>query len=151
MLYRPTVATRDSPASAHRPRTSTRDLRSLEANLRPWLARRLRSRSFPVLTFHGGPAQAGFSSETLLFDADWAQAGRPRHEEFVLRLPPPPDAFPLFPRYELERQARVMRLLAKKSTAPVPEVRWVETDPSVLGDPFFVMERVNGDPAPDLP
>ena len=34
---------------------------------------------------------------------------------------------------------------------PVPAVRWVEPDAAVLGEPFFVMERVDGDVPPDIP
>jgi len=33
---------------------------------------------------------------------------------------------------------------------PVPTVRWDEPDPSVLGAPFFVMDRVEGEVPPDL-
>ena len=33
----------------------------------------------------------------------------------------------------------------------MPRVRWFEPDPSALGGPFLVMERVHGEPLPDAP
>jgi aminoglycoside phosphotransferase (APT) family kinase protein len=95
------------------------------------------------LTVHGPPSGAGNSSETILFDVGT--------EPFVLRLPPAADAFPLFPVYDLARQARVLELVASRSAVPVPKVRACVLDPAVLGDPFLVMERVDGHPAPDNP
>jgi aminoglycoside phosphotransferase (APT) family kinase protein len=134
-----------------RPRTSTRDIQALEAPLREWLAARLRAEGPIGLTVLGTPSAAGLSSETVLFDVDWRSDGTDRHGEFVLRLPPPYDAFPLFPRYDLARQVEVMELVADLSEVPVPRVCWVERDPGVLGSEFYVMERVSGDVAPDSP
>ena len=42
------------------------------------------------------------------------------------------------------REARVLQGLAAASRVPVPDVRWCETDPAVLGAPFFVMTEVPG-------
>ena len=44
-----------------------------------------------------------------------------------------------------------MQAAAAMTGIPVPSVRWVEPDPSVLGETFFVMERVDGDVPPDIP
>jgi aminoglycoside phosphotransferase (APT) family kinase protein len=136
---------------AGRPRTSTRDLASLEAALARWLGDRLTADGDVRITLRGGPSGAGLSSETLLFDAVWMRAGVKESGPFVLRLPPPPDAFPLFPEYDLERQARAMRIVGARGEVPVPTVRWYEPDPSLLGSPFFVMDRIAGVAAPDLP
>ncbi len=46
-------------------------------------------------------------------------------------------------------EAEVMRALAEAGF-PVAPVRWVERDPSVLGWPFFVMERIEGEHDADL-
>jgi len=108
--------------------------------LREWAAGHLADGE---LRAFGKPTSAGNSSETLLFDV-----GR---ERFVLRLPPAPDAVPLFPRYDLGRQVAVMDRVAARTTVPVPVVRWFEEDSSVLGSPFVVMERIDGVPAPDSP
>ena len=49
---------------------------------------------------------------------------------------------------EGEPEARVMRALSEAGF-PAPPVRWIEPDASVLGQPFFVMDRVPGSPAVD--
>jgi len=134
-----------------RPRTSTRDVHALEGPLQEWLGARLHSEELPRLTVLGNPQGAGLSSETVLFDLDWRSDGVNRHGEFVLRLPPPPDAFPLFPRYDLARQVEVMELVANLSDVPVPKVCWLEKDPHALGTEFYVMDRVSGEVAPDSP
>jgi len=81
---------------------------------------------------------AGASSETQLFEATWstgALAG-------VLRAAP--DGPGVFPEYDLGRQFRVLRAVHRYSDAPVPEPLWLESDPSILGVPFFVMRQVSG-------
>jgi aminoglycoside phosphotransferase (APT) family kinase protein len=93
------------------------------------------------------------SSETLMFDATWDDPDVPGGRSggsFVVRLEPAADAVPVFPTYDLESQHRVMRLVAEHSAAPVPRVRWLETDRSVLGGAFFVMDRVEGRVPPDV-
>lgn len=57
---------------------------------------------------------------------------------------------PVFPSYELGRQYRVMRLVEEATDVPVPSARWYEADPSALGSPFFVMDRVSGRVPPDV-
>jgi aminoglycoside phosphotransferase (APT) family kinase protein len=96
----------------------------------------------------GGPdASAGFSSDTVLFDLVTSDS----RSGYVLRLPPPPDAFPLFPWYDLPRQVAAMRLVRERTDVPVPQVPWLQPDGAVLGTPFYVMERVDGSVAPDMP
>jgi aminoglycoside phosphotransferase (APT) family kinase protein len=90
------------------------------------------------------------SSETLLFDVRWRDGGAPRSHSFVARLAPDPRDVPVFPRYDLEAQFRLMRLVGERSRVPVPRVPWLELDPAHLGSPFFVMERVAGRVPPDL-
>src|SRR3954463_7582584 len=119
-----------------RPRTSTRDIARLIPIMAAWLADQEGS-STVVISDVKAPIGAGFSSETVLFDAAWNDAA-PR--SYVLRLPPPDDAFPLFPRYELARQVRALRLVAAHTSVPVPQVCWFEESGTVLGAPFFVME-----------
>ncbi|RBM21831.1 hypothetical protein DI005_08600 [Prauserella sp. PE36] len=47
-------------------------------------------------------------------------------------------------------EAKVMRALAEAGY-PAPRVRWIVTDPEVLGQPFFVMDRVPGSPVIEDP
>lgn len=59
----------------------------------------------------------------------------------VLRIKP---AGPVLPgAHAVEREFRVMKALGNTGV-PVPNVLWLEDDPSVLGRPFYVMDWVDG-------
>jgi aminoglycoside phosphotransferase (APT) family kinase protein len=133
-----------------RPQTSTRDPATMRAQLETWLALQLPAGASPRISSFEIPASNGLSSETVLFDADWGTETEPNHRRLVARLAPPPSAVPVFPVYDLDRQALVMRLVATHTSVPIPRVLWSEPDPRPLGTPFFVMERVDGLVPPDL-
>lgn len=44
-----------------------------------------------------------------------------------------------------------MRILREKTDIPVPPIRWYEADSSLLGAPFFVMDRIAGQVPTDMP
>ena len=134
-----------------RPRTSTREMVELVGEIAPWLAGKVGADGIVEIEDPHGPDGAGFSSETVLLDARWTSRGEPHSAAFVVRLPPPADAFPLFPRYEAERQVSAMRYVRDNSAVPVPAVPWFETDESILDVPFYVMERVDGLVVGDVP
>ena len=102
--------------AAPRPRTSTRDRDELHRRLVTWLATQVHDPEVSELVV---PESNGMSSETLLFDCHLARPdGRPASDARVTqacaaRLVPDPDAVPVFPVYDLERQFRVMRLVAR--------------------------------------
>ena len=95
------------------------------------------------------PSASGFSSETLLFDAEWAQAGVRRRQALVVRVAP--TAYQLFPEPRFEDHCRVMGILGRQSGLPIPPVRWYEADPGLLGAPFLVMDHVPGQVPADNP
>lgn len=132
-------------------RTSYRDPEALRSRLTAWFARTLGAGSDPQLSALGTPGKAGMSSETLLFDMVWRENGVERSGRFVGRLPPPEDAFPIFPRYDFDLQVGVMRLVGSRSQVPVPKVPWQERGADALGVPFFIMERIDGEMVPDSP
>ena len=132
-------------------RTSTRDPAELHSLLSAWFERTLSAQSRPRLSALSSPGKAGMSSETLLFDMQWNEQGQERSGSFVARLPPPADAFPLFPRYDFDLQVNVMRLVSSHTNVPVPGVPWQERSSEALGVPFFVMERIDGAMVPDSP
>lgn len=101
----------------------------------PALARWL---GVPAVEVTGAPSGGGWSNETVFVTA----AGR----ELVVRLTPRGRS--MFPVYDLSHQVRMLRLAADGGL-PVPAVVGEETDPAVLGRPFFVMERVPGRVPPD--
>ena len=89
----------------------------------------------------------GMSSETVLFEMTPADTT----ERYAARLAPLPDVYPVFPEYDIELQAKCMRLVRARTDVPAPDVRWVELDPQWLGTPFLVMRRIDGDAPPDIP
>ena len=94
-----------------------------------------------VVTVEGTPTGGGWSNETIFVRAD--------EQEMVVRLTPA-DAS-MFPTYDLAKQVRCLELAAA-AKLPVPVVVGFEPDPSVLGRPFFVMQRLAGRvPADDDP
>jgi aminoglycoside phosphotransferase (APT) family kinase protein len=89
----------------------------------------------------------GMSSETVLFEMTRGDTT----ERYAARLAPMPDVYPVFPEYDIELQAKCMRLVRARTSVPVPDVRWVELDPKWLGTPFLVMKRIDGAAPPDIP
>ena len=95
------------------------------------------------------PSLSGFSSETLLFDAEWADDGVRHRESLVARVAP--TAYRLFPDPRFEECCRVMRILDRDTDVPVPAIRWYESGAGALGAPFVVMEQVAGQVPSDQP
>ena len=118
-----------------------RDAKSMEAQLRAWLSRHVEA---PQVRIDERSLATGMSSETVLFDYEWVQGGQRKRSGCVLRMPPLPGTRTLFPVYDLDRQQRIMRLIAERSSVPVPRIHWYEDDSQWLGAPFFVMERREG-------
>lgn len=85
----------------------------------------------------------GASRETWGFDAEWQANGRHERRALILRRDPPGSHLKGERRQEFELLA-----LAAQSGVPVPQVYWCEEDPSLLGAPFFLMERVAGETLP---
>ncbi|MFF8372511.1 phosphotransferase family protein [Streptomyces lydicus] len=135
-------------SAAPRPRTTTRDPEDLTRRLTAWLGTRLPgARALAT----GVPASNGMSSETLLFDIDHPRPPAPGVPvSCALRLAADPAAYTVFPRYDMARQFRTMRLVAEHTDLPVPRTLWLEEDPAHLGAPFFVMDRVAGRVPPDV-
>jgi aminoglycoside phosphotransferase (APT) family kinase protein len=130
------------------PIPQARDVDVTRTQLTAWLRRKLPGASDVTVGDIGLPSGSGFSNETLLIDASWRTGGAPVDARLVARVKP--QAYAIFPEYDLHRQYRVMQLLGP-TVVPVPRVRWYEDDPSVLGQPFYVMDRVDGVIPPDHP
>ncbi|MEX0875442.1 MAG: phosphotransferase family protein [Actinomycetota bacterium] len=127
---------------------SSRDPEDLKRRLESWLGSRLDT-SAGISDLQATSAN-GMSSETILFSASWEDRGAKRSETLVARIAPDPHDVPVFPSYDMERQARAIRLVGELTSVPVPKVWWSEADPSVLDVPFFVMERIEGEVPPDV-
>ncbi|TDD14932.1 phosphotransferase family protein [Actinomadura sp. KC06] len=115
--------------------------------LTAWFGRHLPGVRIPHLET---PQNSGFSSETLMFDAEWTDGdGAQRREPFVARVAP--AGYQIFPEPRFEEQYRLMRILDERTGIPVPPIRWYEPSGDVLGAPFFVMGRVEGRVPTDMP
>lgn len=122
---------------------SPRDPERLRADLARWLTERVGA---PVTVgATGGPPATGFSNETILADASWGG------EEHRLVVRVQPTSHTVFPYDLFEVQHRVMSALGGQPGLPVPTLRWYEDDPGLLGAPFMVMDRVDGEAPCDSP
>ena len=114
------------------------DPSSVHERLRSWLAAQLPDAENVEVSNLDAPSATGHSSETVLFDASWTEAGSPHHESLVLRTAP--SGHTVFPTYDLAEQFDVMtRVAAAAPTVPLPPLRYHESDPDVLGGEFIVM------------
>jgi len=130
---------------------STRDADATGRQLAKWLRGVLPEGAEPEVVKVTVPESNGMSSETLLFDATWLDDdGERKTYELVARVAPDVSDVPVFPTYDLELQFRVMQVVAEHTEVPVPRVRWLELDPTPVGAPFFVMDRVAGRVPPDV-
>src|SRR5437016_5394530 len=84
----------------------------------------------------------GWSHEIYVFYANWDENGQRERQGFCLRKDPGVGL--LRELSSLEEQFRVIKAL-EKTAAPTPKAYWYEEDPSLLGGPFFIMERVEGE------
>jgi aminoglycoside phosphotransferase (APT) family kinase protein len=126
-----------------------RDLAATKDALEQFLARRLDVATVAVEEL--SIPKAGFSNETVLGTATWVGSGVgngvKHRREFVARIQP--TAHQLFTTPDALRQAAVMQAL--KGHVAVPTVWLTETDPAVLGAPFFLMDRIHGRVPSDVP
>lgn len=127
------------------PIPAQRDVEQSKKALATWFAGVLGAQGDVALSDFRGPGATGFSNETQIVDVTWAG----RSETFVIRVAP--TGYSLFPDADFDVQHQVLRVLSERSPVPVPRVRWVEQDSSVLGAPFFVMDEVRGQVPPDNP
>lgn len=145
MADRPTVET-----DVSRMQRSSRDTTAVPAAMAQWLSTLLPGGVRPEVTVEAGVDANGMSSETLLLTGRWTADGEPVEQRWVARVAPSDTDVPVFPSYRLDHQFEVMRRVAELTDVPVPQVRWLESTGTVLGRPFFVMDRVDGQVPPDV-
>ncbi len=94
------------------------------------------------------PPKSGYSAETLMFTA---RVDGPNGGEQRLVLRKDTDDDPVYPvqgpggHAEVELQWLTMSALASHGEVPLAPLIGYEADPSVLGNPFFVMGFIDGD------
>lgn len=129
------------------PVVGQRDPAVVKPALEGWLAERVGTDDVEI-TDLVIPQSSGFSNETFLLTASWAGQAEPAR--LVLRSQPQTNL--LFPEIDLiEQQYLSMKLLGEHSNVPVAKVLWAEPGTAILGQPFFVMERLDGLVPGDVP
>ena len=131
-----------------RPTPLVEDLEGTREKLATWLSEQ-RGTAVTISDLQI-PEATGMSNVTLLFDASWASGGETVMEACVGRLQPQIER-PVFPDYDLTLQYRIMDVLGRNTDIPVPVLRGIETDPAVLGVPFYVMKKTEGRIPTDMP
>lgn len=120
----------------------TRDLGDLGRDLAAWMRRQLPAAQDLAIANLTYPRGAGQSHETILFDAHWNEGGEARSRGCVVRIKP--SRFTVFPDNLFDEQYQVMKVLHDGGYVRVAQPLWFEEDPSILGAPFFVMEKKEG-------
>jgi aminoglycoside phosphotransferase (APT) family kinase protein len=92
--------------------------------------------------------RGGFSAHTLLIKVSTDVGGQRSEHDWVVRLEQ--TGREIFPDTDVGRQVRMMRALAEHGIA-VPVVLGFESDRSLLGGQFLVMERIFGHSLPQHP
>lgn len=104
-----------------------RDTARIRDGLRRWLPRGAGITGITTLS-------AGHSNETYLVDGI----------DEVLRMPPSEEG--LLPPYDMARQHAILTAVSTAAPGvPLPPVLELCEDPDVIGDPFFLMGRIDGD------
>ncbi len=112
-----------------------------------WLGERLGAPGAVPVSFAGTPAGGGWSNETIFLDV--ATRGGVPVRRLVMKMAP--AGLSMFRVYDLSREHRCLKALAA-GWPPVPQVVGEDWSGTVVGRPFYVMERVEGlVPADDRP
>ena len=81
----------------------------------------------------------GASRETWMFEAAWDGEGGAQSQPLIVRKDPPASLL------DTDREVEYAFYSTFWGTSvPVPRMRWLEQDASVLGGPFFIMDRILG-------
>lgn len=128
--------------------TVTSDLEPMRYKLQEWFRGKFpeaEDLAVPPLKTPG----AGMN-ETFFVEVQVRQNGEWRREKFVVRWPP--RGFSVFPKYTYNMKQQY-ELLSRLGTTviPVPPVRWLEEDESILGHPFYLVGHVDGWVPSDFP
>jgi aminoglycoside phosphotransferase (APT) family kinase protein len=125
-----------------------RDPEVTRAKLEAWLGGRLAGAAQVRVPHVQTPSTTGFSAETLIFDAEWQAGGRWQRGSYVAKVAP--TGHQIFPQPRFDEQYRLLKILAG-TAVKVPAVHWYEPGPDVLGAPFLVMSKADGEAPTDMP
>jgi aminoglycoside phosphotransferase (APT) family kinase protein len=142
-------ATSETPVTVYIGVFANRDIERTRRGLGEWLTPRIPGATSVEVRSLTAPKANGGSSETYFAVLDVKSAGETRRQEYVLRFKPFEPR--MFFRENFDEQHKLLTFLAAESDVPVPAIHFYEPDASVLGAPFWLMEKVEGDVPPDNP
>ena len=129
---------------------SGRDVSTVPALLSEWLSTVMPGGVQPEVTVESGVDSNGMSSETITLTGRWTEDGKQIEQKWVARVAPTAEDVPVFTQYRMDHQYDVIRLVEELTDVPVPKVRWIDAEGTVLGAPFFLMDHVEGVVPPDV-
>lgn len=127
----------------------SRDLQETRQVLGAWLTARMPEMDSVEVASLTTPTAAGGSSEIFFATLSVQTRGRTAGQECVVRINP--SLFRLFLRDNFHEQWLLLKYLEAETDVPVPPIRFYEPDASILGSPFWVMNKVEGQVPPDNP
>jgi aminoglycoside phosphotransferase (APT) family kinase protein len=125
-----------------------RDLDATRPVLEAWLSRHFPERQELRVVELAMPGGAGVANETLIADVEWNGATGRSRQGLVVRVETRDG---LFPAKSFSNQYLTCQALAGIDGLPVARIVGWEEDRSVLGDAFYVMDRLPGRSCPDSP
>ncbi|MFT4199176.1 phosphotransferase family protein [Gordonia sp. (in: high G+C Gram-positive bacteria)] len=140
----PEDAIPENSAELARPSDSRLSTEEITPPLTEWLSAKAGSPA--TITGIHPPDGNGMSSETVIVDAEWDG----EQHNLVVRVAPDPKSDPVFPDYDLDVQFKLMEHVGTTTKVPVPPLYWSEPSDAVIGYPFIVMGRVDGEVPPDV-
>jgi aminoglycoside phosphotransferase (APT) family kinase protein len=113
---------------------------SMENRIKVYLSTRMpKVQNFTITNFIR--MTEGFSYETYLVDVQWTEDNKKVSQGFAIRRVP--EAGVVEP-YNIEAHYKILKVV-EDTPVPVPKPYWLEMDSHILGRPFFVMEKVEGE------
>jgi aminoglycoside phosphotransferase (APT) family kinase protein len=121
------------------------DLEKIRVAVEHWLQATLPDRADLRIADLSFPKASGESSVTLILEATSREIGA---EKFVFRMAPPSSQ--VFEKHDLLMQFQMMTLMADHGL-PAPRLIGYESDSSIVGSDFYVMEFCDGQIPSDNP
>jgi aminoglycoside phosphotransferase (APT) family kinase protein len=112
-----------------------------QEKLKPYLAEKLDAEELAITGVWFN--LEGWSMETFSIGLSYKKDGEKVERDIIIRKEP--AAGLMDENYDVSIEYRVITALGKTGKVAVPETYWMEHDPEILGKPFYVMEKVEGD------
>lgn len=92
---------------------------------------------------HFKQPSGGWSDEAFIFDVGWETEGQSHQKGFAIRKQNKGGL--MRENKNFYQQYKFLDRLSQSCDLPVPGVHWFETDESIIGGPFFVMDKLEGE------